>query len=716
MPFEAEIRSLAVELDSYEIGRHDAICPRCSAQRKPQHQRLKVLGVTIEAGKFFGGCNHCGWTFPEAGFRGDRKPANGSTIYNYGPVRKVRLPPGSKIPFVWEHKNGKGEWEKTAGSTNTGTLLYRLEEVEKAIERGDTILVVEGEKDVNTCWRLGFAATCSASGAAKPDQRPKWNSRHSAQLSGANLVVFNDNDPQGYAHAEATCACSMQYAASVRRLDLKDYWAEIKEGQDISDWIALGHTADDLRALIPLAKPYTTATPPPRTPPPAAAMITEQSVMRDFATRFKDQLRFNCSASNWLVWTQHYWKIDPVARAFRWSLDLCRTLPPGRVQQKVGFARAVETAARVQAEFATSQEEWDRDPWLLGTAQGVVDLRTGELRGGSPRDLISKIAATSPSDNADCPRWIAFLNFALRENDAVISFLQRYAGYCLTGSVREECLVYLVGKGGTGKGTTTRTMQSIMGDYASSVPMSMFTDPGWRALEYYRAQLPGRRLVIASEPEDGAIWNEAFINELTGNDHLTGRHPRGIPFTFDPTHKIWMNGNSIPSLKGTPSGLTRRLCVVEFNRPPERADETLKEALRQEWPGIMRWMIEGCTAWQRHGLVPPTAVKEASAEYFDLQNTFRRWVEEDCVIDYESTLAPSLALQIYNAWALKNAEKPMTANQFHTALKRFDDARVRQGKFNGKREVRGLRLKSGAPGQGTARQQDFYDRDGEGHR
>src|SRR6266576_2095631 len=129
MPFEAEIRSLGVELDSYELGRHESVCPRCSAARKPHHQRLKVLGVTIEPGKFYGGCNHCNWTFPEPGFRegqsrfDSRAQSNGSFHVYRSDLRKHRH------PFFWQHLNGQGTWDKGTGGIATGSLLYRVDEV-----------------------------------------------------------------------------------------------------------------------------------------------------------------------------------------------------------------------------------------------------------------------------------------------------------------------------------------------------------------------------------------------------------------------------------------------------------------------------------------------------------------------------------------------------------------------------------------------------------
>jgi putative DNA primase/helicase len=421
--------------------------------------------------------------------------------------------------------------------------------------------------------------------------------------------------------------------------------------------------------------------------------LDEQTIMRVFVAEHREQLRYNHDGRYWLLWDEHSWKIDRRHRAFDWSLELCRSLPPGTVHRKIRFSRAVEEGARVQPEFATVETDWDRDPWLLGTPGGVVDLRTGELRPGQSADMISKTAGVAPAAQADCPKWQAFLDFALNADQPTIAYLQRYAGYCLTGLTSEEQFVFLAGKEGTGKGTITKTLRGILGAYATTVPITMFTDPNWRALEYYRAQLPGRRLINASEPDADTAWNEGFINELTGSDQLSARHPRGTPFDFDPSHKLLMNGNAIPNLKGAPAGLRRRIGIILCNRAPLVPNTKLKDELRAEGPGILRWMIAGCLDWQQQGLNPPATVKAATAEYFERQDVFARFVAECCDLIPTATVKPSTLRTAFNEWAQKNGEKPMSNNAFHHAVDMFDHPQVRQVIRRGTSLVCGLSLK-----------------------
>lgn len=421
--------------------------------------------------------------------------------------------------------------------------------------------------------------------------------------------------------------------------------------------------------------------------------LTEQAAMRQFIELHGNDLRYNHTSGRWLVWKDHYWCVDGTDLAFDWALQLARAIPqPDRDTHKIKFAGAIERAARAQREVATEQSEWDADPWLLGTPDGTVDLRTGELRGGKRSDMISRLTAVTPNENVECPRWLDFLDYAQDGNADMIAFLQRYCGYCLTGFTREEVLLYVYGKPGTGKGTFTKTVVSIMGDYARIVPADMFVNNSPKA-EYYRADIAGRRLILASEPEAGSTWSEGFVNEITGSDRLPGRHPAGRPFDYNPTHKAMINGNVIPDLKGVATGLKRRLLLDAFDRIPLVPDERLKDALRDEYPGILRWAITGCLNWEEIGLSPPERIKADVADYFALRDTLARWIAECCDRIPTGTEAPSVLRASYNAWAIKSGERVLSFAQFHEAIKNCSDPTVRQGKTDGKRWVKGIILR-----------------------
>lgn len=428
---------------------------------------------------------------------------------------------------------------------------------------------------------------------------------------------------------------------------------------------------------------------PRKRKPKPEPTATEQDVMRAFAERNAKTLRYNHDSKRWFIWTGHRWHEDRKQRVVEMMLAFCRELGDTATIQKIRFAKNVEEAARTQIEFATDNRDWDADPMVLGAMGSRIDLETGHLRPGLPDDMISKTVAVAPAERADCPRWLQFLDEALDHKVDNIAFFQRFCGYALTGSVKEEALLYIAGKPGTGKGTACKTILSLMRDYAMPVPVTMFTDAGWRAQEYYRAQLVGKRLIMAAEPEKGARWSDAFVNELTGGDPITGRHPTGQPFKIDPEFKLAIQGEQVPDLKSVATGLRRRLLILPFEVQPAVPDPNLKEALRAEQPGILRWMIDGCLDYQERGLDPPADVKNAVEAYFALQDRMARWIEDCCDLWPDARTKPSTLRASFNAWADRNGEDRMSFSEFATAIK----LKFTQKTLHGTNYVHGLILR-----------------------
>src|SRR5438552_2038850 len=115
--------------------------------------------------------------------------------------------------------------------------------------------------------------------------------------------------------------------------------------------------------------------------------------------------------------------------------------------------------------IADGGKDWDATAGLLGVPNGVVDLRTGELRDGRRNDRITKQAGVEYDPDAICPRWDAFVREVL-DDEATAEYVHRLAGYSLTGEASEDKLVFLMGIGGNGKTTLLNVLRLIAGGYA----------------------------------------------------------------------------------------------------------------------------------------------------------------------------------------------------------------------------------------------------------
>jgi putative DNA primase/helicase len=271
--------------------------------------------------------------------------------------------------------------------------------------------------------------------------------------------------------------------------------------------------------------------------------FTDEALALCFTSLHKGRLRYVAAWGRWLIWDGRVWRFDETMLAFDWARAVCRKASAEcnepRVASAIASAKtvaAVERLAKSDRHHAATVNEWDADPWLLNTPGGIIDLRTGQTRPRRPDDYMTKIAAVAPG--GDCPLWLSFLARITGEDAELQVFLQRFAGYCLTGITREHAMAFGFGTGANGKGTFLNTLTGILEGYAVVAPMETFTARPTDRHPTDLAMLRGARLVTAQETEEGRRWAESRIKALTGGDPITARFMRQDFFTFTPQFKL----------------------------------------------------------------------------------------------------------------------------------------------------------------------------------
>jgi putative DNA primase/helicase len=217
-------------------------------------------------------------------------------------------------------------------------------------------------------------------------------------------------------------------------------------------------------------------------------LITEDSAALAFAEQYRNELLFDHTSKSWHRWTGNHWQQEHTKLAF--------------------FVSGVERFSQTDRAFAITANDWNRDPYLLATPLGTVELSAGKLRPARPDDRINKLTAVGPSVTIKCPRWLAFLAECTGNDIEVIAFLRRWLGYCLTGDIREHALVFCYGPGGNGKTTLLNTVTAILGDYATTAAMETFVASQFDHHTTDLAMLCGARMVTAAETEEGRAWAE----------------------------------------------------------------------------------------------------------------------------------------------------------------------------------------------------------------
>jgi putative DNA primase/helicase len=649
----------------------------------------------------------------------EQKPAAKSRIvatYDYVDVdgkllfQVVRFDPKR---FVQRRPDGAGDWIWKRAEV---LVLFHLPELVAAVASGRTIYIAEGEKGVLALESLGVTATCAPGGAGK------WRRQYNDVFTGADVVILPDNDPQavtpdgalrwhpdrrpvlpGQDHAADVARHLHGVAARVRVPMLPN----LPPKGDVADWIADGGTVAMLEELAA----STVATAPPDVEAKAedladaAGLVTEDSVALAFTRTHRDDLRFDHHAGAWYRWTGAAWKKEETKLAFSWARHTARKIAKASGNDKAigaagkaAFAAGVERFAQADRDFAVTSKAWDADPWLLGTPGGTVDLKTGKLHPARQADHITKLTAVTPAATATCPQWLGFLKQATNGDDELVGFLKRWFGYTLTGITREHALLFVFGDGGNGKGVCMNTVAGIMADYAVNAAMDSFTVSKGDKHPTDMAMLAGARMVMTTEVEEGQTWAEARLKSLTGGDPITARFMRRDFFTFVPAFKLTVSGNHKPALKNVDAAARRRFNLAPFVHRPAAPDKMLSEKLKAEWPGILRWMIEGCLEWQRDGLQQPEVVKLATEEYFQAQDTIGKWVAERCKIHPTLEVKPGLLLADCRQWAAANGEDVPTPSQFRGAMERVHGVRYVTARGIG--WVRGIGLNAPEADQG----------------
>jgi putative DNA primase/helicase len=159
-------------------------------------------------------------------------------------------------------------------------------------------------------------------------------------------------------------------------------------------------------------------------------------------------------------------------------------------------------------------------------------------------------------------------------------------------------------------------------------------------------------LVTASETEEGKAWAEAKIKQMTGGDEISARFMRQDFFTFKPQFKLTIVGNHKPVLNNVDEAARRQFNIIPFTRTPIKPDRELEAKLRQEWPAILRWMIDGCLDWQANGLMRPAIIVEATNEYFNEQDLFGQWLGELCDVEPDTPHKWENATDLFKSWKM----------------------------------------------------------------
>ncbi len=413
------------------------------------------------------------------------------------------------------------------------------------------------------------------------------------------------------------------------------------------------------------------------------------------------RVRWCPALKSWLFYDGRRWARDERGEVVKLAhltarsrlQDAAAEEDPAKQKEIARFAISSQNEGRIngmlsQAKpyLAVCMDELDWDPWVINCLNGKLDLRSRQLHPHEPTDLITKLAPVEYDPEAECPRFKKYLKETLLD-EALISFVKRYAGYTLTGITRERLFAILYGFGKNGKTTLVELLQDVMGDYATNTDTETILAKKYQGVGNDVAALKGARFVSAAEVEKGRRLAESKVKQLTGSDTVTARFLFGEHFSFRPEFKLWLSTNNKPVIQGTDDAIWDRIKLIPFTQRFEggKADPKLPEKLREELPGVFAWLVEGCLEWQEHGLGEPDSVKAATNQYREEMDTLAAFLEDRCVV-HPDAVAPATPLyKQYQLWCDDAGEKPETQKMFGMRLRDrgFENKQISRGEHKG---------------------------------
>ncbi len=482
---------------------------------------------------------------------------------------------------VWERYE-KGSFIKGLG--NVKPPLYRLPEL---MESKGTVYIVEGEKDVDTMFNLGYTATTSPKGAGG-----KWAPEYNKYLEGKEIVIISDNDEAGEKYAETVKRGILSSAKSIRVIPSKEIYPEIPNKGDISDILSiLGRekTIDNLSKAVENAEVTEYKEMPPyfyygkggilRVDRPALAAYIRKTERYLFELGEEDRV------------VRRLWYRDGVYIPI--GIDEIRAKVKSYItdyNESCLFMADVEEVVRnilSDPNFVTS-EELDADESIVNFKNGIYHLDTYKMTPHSP-DIYSTVQLDCDWElsNVETPTFDAFMKDLCGDNTDYYTFLMEFMAVTLSNirGYRMKSALFMVGEGNTGKSQLKALCERILGHRNCAA-----IDLNTLEARFGTSAIYGKRLSGSSDLSYMSVNELKIFKQVTGGDRIFAERKGSSPFYYTYKGQLWFCMNKLPKFGGDRGEwVYDRINIVECNNviPKEKRDKFICDKMFAERSGIV---------------------------------------------------------------------------------------------------------------------------------
>ncbi|ADI39324.1 phage/plasmid primase (plasmid) [Waddlia chondrophila WSU 86-1044] len=365
--------------------------------------------------------------------------------------------------------------------------------------------------------------------------------------------------------------------------------------------------------------------------------------------------------------------------------------------QQLRTSRRRSNVLETVSAYLSFKHSWDYCPNKLPCSNGIINLKTGDLETAQRENYIKKVCPTSYEKNANCPKFLKFLDDITLGDKELSSFIGRVIGYALLGVPKEEKIFYFYGNGRNGKGTLMHVIQHVLGALSKTFPSEMLLSqrnpPSSSSPNPELANLEGVRMAVFSEINEGRKIDSAKVKNLSGRDIIPCRRLySNVDLQITPTHTMILQTNYKPKAPSEDKALWSRNILIPFKarfvKEPKDGEnereikESLKDELLEEAKGILKWMVDGCLEYQEIGLKVPQSVIDQTEGYRKENDGIGCFLEEMCFQDPAVSTQKSKMEAAIKNYCKANEMKEPTRNEISDYLKiRFKEGRKSQGSY-----------------------------------
>jgi P4 family phage/plasmid primase-like protien len=552
----------------------------------------------------------------------------------------------------WQRRpDGKGGW--IPNIANTRLVLYRLPEVMKAT----TVLIVEGEKDTDTAFRLGlpngWAATCNPMGAGK------WRPQYADMLTGKRVLILPDADEPGRKHGEQVAQSLTDKAERIDRLTLP---GGVK---DLSEW-APGKTEPDFTALLAQAMPDVGGS---QTKPPTDTANDEDcGLTKWLADRIQRDACFAKDAGG-LLYVFENGVYRPTGEAF-----VCRRVKEILIAsgdtKKWSTHRASEVVEFVRVDVP---ELWECPPVdTINVLNGLLDWKTGALRPLGPNHLSSIQIPVTYDPTATCPNWDRFVEQVFPSDCCVLAY--EIIGWLMIPDMSMQKAILLIGEGANGKSVYLKAVTAFLGrENTASLSLQRLESDKFAA-----ARLVGKLANICADLPSEHLAGTSVFKAIVGGDPLLGERKFQGSFEFLPFCRLVFSANHYPQSKDSSAAFFRRWVVIPFERtfaPSEQISRAVLDAQLadpSELSGVLNRALESLRALRtRGGFTQSETTSAAALEFASMTEPVSTWLDHFTDPDPAGMVSRKDLMIVYNASAEANGRPALSPKAFCSAVRRL---------------------------------------------